>query len=69
MADHVGVACPWCGKSALGTKLIGSGSAMYPYSYAVACRTCGAQGPRRPTPEGAEAAWNERKEANHDNGV
>lgn len=53
--------CPWCGKSALGTKLIGSGSAMYPYSYAVACRTCGAQGPKRPTPEGAEAAWGERK--------
>lgn len=52
--------CPWCGKPWHGVKLDGNGTPVDPHWYAVTCRTCGAQGPRHPTPEGAEAAWRER---------
>ena len=60
--------CPWCGKLWHGVKLGGNGTPMNPHWYAVTCRVCGAQGPRRPTPEGAEAAWKERKGGLHGDG-
>ena len=52
--------CPFCGTHDTATFLDTVHTDCT--RYAVRCRTCGAQGPTRPTPDGAEAAWEERTE-------
>ena len=55
--------CPFCGTGApnlcVGSSYTFGGNFA---DYFVGCRLCGAQGPKRPTADGAVAAWNARKE-------
>lgn len=54
--------CPFCGSRSLAVFLDTLHALTTQYS--VKCRDCGAQGPARPTPDGAEAAWTERTTEN-----
>lgn len=56
-----GLCCPFCGSGDRSTFLDTVHTDVT--RYAVRCRSCGAQGPARPTPEGAEAAWERRYES------
>lgn len=48
--------CPFCSSRKLG---------LYEYTYSklftVDCKKCGAQGPRHPSPQKAQALWNSRQ--------
>lgn len=52
--------CPFCGADAPKNLSVGSSHTFGGNftDYFVNCRLCGAQGPRRPTADGAVAAWN-----------
>lgn len=52
--------CPFCGGRSLAVFLDTLHALTAQYS--VKCRDCGAQGPARPTPDGAEDAWNKRRD-------
>lgn len=56
--------CPFCGSAS--TAVFLDTLHMLTMQYSVKCRGCGAQGPVRPTSDGAEAAWNERIAADDD---
>ena len=52
--------CPFCGSARLAVALFSDPDGTST-PYAVVCYDCGARGPVRPTAEGAEARWAERR--------
>ena len=48
-------ACPFCASTDVGFY-----EHVYAKHFAVMCNMCGAEGPRRPTYEGAGRLWNRR---------